>query len=131
MYYLTKCTDMPPSKLIGNWISLQEPVDIEVTVSDNKIILKKGRLVKEYNYEVTKFLISTISYKNIAKKIETLPGVIGLSTVSKNDPYYNNTLMYSMYFFVDDTHILIAIDPFPDQASDYNYNPERNPLCFI
>jgi hypothetical protein len=124
MHFLTKCTVMPPSKLIGNWISPGEPVDIEVTINDDQIIFKKGRLTKEYNYEVNKVFG--------IKSFETLPGVIGLSTVSKNDPDYRSTLAYSMYFFVDDTHIFIATDPFSEQTSEYMYDSGgKPPMLFL
>jgi hypothetical protein len=128
---LAKCIVMPDSKLSGKWTSPAEPVDIEVTINDDQILFKKGRSTQSYYYQVNEFPHSQSSNFSYMKNVNTLPGLLSLSTISKNDDYYLGTIDYISYFFMDDTHILICMYPFSDKAQEW-YDPERTPpLLFL
>lgn len=125
MYYLTKCTPMPASKLVGKWVVPEESGDIEVTIDGEKMVFKKGRLTQTYYYEIN--ILSV--YRNGDRDIEA-PGLLRLSSLPVGSS--GRDINYVPYLSMNDTHIFISMSPFPDQNTDSFYNPEKpSPLLLL
>jgi hypothetical protein len=109
LYYFMRYYPKPPSALVGTWIHPEESGDIEVTITDTQITLKKGRLTKTLDY---------FYYLGDEYKENGLPGVIKFIKPETYD--YKEPESYSVpYHFMDDNHVIICLETF---GGEYDRN---------
>lgn len=112
-YYLTRYTPKPASALLGKWIHPEETGDIEVTITDKQIVLKKGRVTKTLDYFVD---LGARIANDYMKTGNDVPGVINFGS-----PFYggdSGTARWRSvpYYFMDDNHVIICLETFDDTA---------------
>jgi hypothetical protein len=108
-YYLTRYSPKPASALLGKWIHPEESGDIEVTITDRQIVLKKGRITKALDYFAD---LGTGIANNYMKTGNEVPGVINFG-----EPRYGGDSGYARwksvpYYFMDDNHVIICLETF-------------------